>query len=69
MKLEKYKHVDSDRITYQLTINGYELMRAHLSKLDRALLDEINSSEDVTIADQLLGLEMIVRRIEESYAK
>ena len=45
-----------------------EMQAAVLDKFDHMLLDDIRYGEpsDTPIADQLLGLEMLVRRIEQA---
>jgi len=50
--------------TYTVTIYDADLMAAHFDRIDMLLLDECNGSR--SCADALLGLETIVRRIEES---
>lgn len=47
-----------------ITITDAELKTMRLYPFDRALLDDCES-DDATIADKLLGLELIARRIEE----
>lgn len=68
MKLERHDHRYADKRVYVLTIDGGDLMRMRmrLDRLDRALLDDVNSAKDMTISDQLLALEMMARRIEEA---
>lgn len=48
---------------YTLTFDEDELERIRLTPMDRALLRECEESD--SIADMLLGLETIARRIEE----
>jgi hypothetical protein len=68
VNLTLIRHPSRDVYEYRLRIDGGELMRAKLYPFDRALLRDIETSDDVTVADQLLGLEMLARRIEESRA-
>jgi hypothetical protein len=51
---------------YTLTIDQGELQAVRFYPFDRALLEDVRTSGDVSIADQLLALEMVARRIEES---
>lgn len=52
---------------YELRISDFDLIELHLDKADRRIIDDINNGEPpkTPIADILLGLELIVRRIEE----
>ena len=49
-----------------LEYTDHEIARAQFDDLDLALFSDLEESNDVTIADRLLGLERIARRIEES---
>ena len=53
-------------ITIVLTRN--DMMNAKLTKFDYALFDDIQNGEksNTPMADQLIGLETLVRRIEEA---
>lgn len=53
---------------YKITIDARDYTMAKLSPMDYALLEDIERGEpsSTPLADQLLGLEMIVRRIEEA---
>ena len=55
-----------DRI-YKVHLDQRSLATVKLDKFDRALLDDIENGEKsgTPIADKLLGLETLVRRIEE----
>lgn len=66
VRLDTYKRTDRGERVYTLTINENELERMDLSPLDRLVLDEVRLVSDVTIADQLLALELVARRIEEA---
>lgn len=54
--------------TYTIKIERRELIHTTFYSFDRALFDDCNT-ENVTIADRLLALELIARRIEESELK
>jgi hypothetical protein len=62
-RLEKHHPVDRDEVVYTLTLNGGDLARARLTTYDRLLLADC----DASIADRLLALELIVRRIEQAH--
>jgi len=50
---------------YVVTITDDELVAAKFYPFDRKLLAECDTN-DATIADQVLALELVTRRIEES---
>lgn len=56
--------------TYKVVVSASDYTSAKLSRADYALLDDIDHGEpsSTPLADKLLGLEMIVRRIEEAKA-
>ena len=66
MKLTRHRAPDRDEIVFTLTITGADYDRARLFPFDRMLLREC---EDGSIADKLLGLETMARRVEEAYAR
>lgn len=53
--------------TFILKIDKQEVIKANLQGIDFALLRECG--ESIKISDKLLGLETLVRRIEESQEK
>ena len=67
MKLVVERDPENDLYTARLVIEGYELLETRLTEFDLLLLRECEHSE--SIADKLLGLETLTRRIEETYAK
>jgi hypothetical protein len=60
------ENVERDERTYTIKVQMGELVRANLSRFDRALIAECEASGKVS--DKLLALETIARRIEESAA-
>lgn len=66
--LEYSDDVDGLGTTYRLHISKIDQAGLKLSRFDNALLDDIKNGppSSTPIADKLLGLEMIVRRIEEA---
>lgn len=64
MNLKKYYNIEKDSTHFHLTITSEDLLFMKLDEFDRDLLDECMESNK--ISDILLGLETIVRRIEES---
>jgi hypothetical protein len=68
VKLRTFQPADRDEYVYELRISGGELMRARLTDFDRALLHDIEHgpASGAPVADRLLGLEMLARRIEEA---
>lgn len=67
MKLEVHKGLTHD-IIYKLTISELEMSSIKLDKFDRRLVGEL-LFEESQIADKLLALELITRRIEEVVGK
>lgn len=69
--IQVYEDYQSNSTVYKITIPKYEYNMAKLSPIDYALLDDIDNGEpsSTPLADKLLGLEMIVRRIEESRSR
>lgn len=55
----------ADVRTFTLTLSDAALRRAKLTPFDRKLLAECDGP-DATVSDKLLGLETLVRRIEEA---
>lgn len=58
------KHDDGAVMIVTLEIPHYELVRAEFDDLDRLLFEEAGKS--YSVADQVLALEAICRKIEES---
>lgn len=52
---------------YEIRISDLDLIEVHLDKTDKRIIDDINRGEPskTPIADILLGLELVIRRIEE----
>lgn len=50
---------------YVLRIPMDELAKIKLDTFDNALIDSINKQSPISIADTLLGLELICRKIEQ----
>lgn len=70
MKLEMCKEDAGENTIYRLTISRLDLANVKFDELDRILMDECSAEkDDVTISDQLLALEMITRRVEQSSKK
>lgn len=67
-ELETYEDFEHNCKVYKITISASDYTTAELTAFDYALLHDIDHGKpsDTPMADQLLGLEMIVRRIEES---
>lgn len=59
--------VTGDRVI-NIRLTKADMVKAQLTKFDYALFDDIQNGEksNTPMADQLLGLETLVRRIEES---
>lgn len=70
-RLETYEDFGRNAKVYKVTISAVDYTLAQFSQFDYALLDDIDNGEpsSTPLADKLLGLEMIVRRIEEAHAK
>lgn len=70
--LETHEDFERNCKVYTITVDAYDYTTARLSErlsdLDYALLEDIDKGAPSTtpMADKLLGLEMIVRRIEEA---
>lgn len=65
MNLEAFEDPIADRKIFKLTINGGELTRMTLTPLDKLLIEDC-IGDNRSVADKLLALETIARRIEES---
>ena len=54
--------------TITIKLTKADMVSANLTKFDHALFDDIQNGDpsNTPIADQLLGLETLVRRIEEA---
>ena len=63
MKLSKYKLISEDSTRWLLEFTNQEFVVNELSWFDRALLAECDKSN--SIADKLLALETIARKIED----
>lgn len=68
MKLITYRDELTGTQIWTFIINYDERIRVDLDSIDRYMLDECSVSE-ASIADQLLGLELLARRIEEQTKK
>lgn len=65
LRFEERQSAGADERVFALTISHSALVRPKLTPFDRKLLAEC-SSPDATVADRLLGLELLARRIEEA---
>lgn len=66
--IEAFREPHLQRITFRIVISESDMRRAKLDLFDRALIEEC-SKPGTSAADVLLGLETIVRRIEEYHAQ
>jgi hypothetical protein len=68
--LEVQDDIGNTGRTHKLHLDGTSLAMVNLDNLDRALLDDIDHGKPskTPLADMLLGLETLVRRIEEQQA-
>lgn len=68
MRIETYEDLEHNCKVYKVTVYAADYTDAKLSAFDYALLDDIDNGppSKTPIADRLVGLEMIVRRIEEA---
>ena len=64
MKFEVTQDLGSLEQRYLITISYNEWVEAKFHSMDKTLFEECDKSEKVS--DKLLGLETLVRRIEES---
>ena len=64
MRLTHHQTWDASEHVYTFTFTEYEYKRAALKPFDRKLITEVGD-EGKSIADFLLALELIARRIEE----
>lgn len=64
LKLTKHQPVDRDEDVYTLTVSHGALRRVRFTEFDRMLLRDCQS-DGATVADKLLALELIARRVEE----
>lgn len=65
MKLEIYHNKKNWETVYTLKISDLDRMKIKLDAYDNALLDEIDNQSPISIADFLIGLELICRKIEQ----
>ena len=63
MKIEITENIETNTRIATLTFDAFEIENVKLDKLDRLLLAECEKSRSV--ADKLLMLECLARRIEE----
>ena len=54
------------RTVVTIRVPDRDFIRGRYTELDWALMHDISTADDVTIADRLLWLAMIVRRIEQA---
>lgn len=64
MTFVETENINSGSKVFILTISISDYVKARFDNFDEALLRECKR-EDATIADKLLALEMVARRIEE----
>lgn len=67
MTFEHYRHPATGDYSVSLTLTEEELESIKCTGFDRALFKECEESN--SIADKLLALEAVVRKIEEEYDK
>ncbi len=63
MKFEQHRHPATNDLHISLVVESFELVCPQFTDFDRALFRECEKSNSV--ADKLLALETIARRIEE----
>jgi hypothetical protein len=64
MTLQKLREITTNETLYYLRISDCELVMAELDTFDIMLIRECDTS--ASVADKLLALETIVRRIEQA---
>ena len=69
--IEVSEDIESNSKVYKVVVSASDYTEAKLTQADYALLDDIDNGEpsSTPLADKLLGLEMIVRRIEEAKSR
>ena len=67
MKLERHNDICKDKIIWSFSYNSLELVLIRLNKWDKLLIKECERSD--SIADKLLALECIARKIEKANEK
>lgn len=69
--MESTEDLASNSKTYKIVVSASDYTNVHLTAADYALLDDIDNGppSSTPLADRLLGLEMIIRRIEEAAAR
>lgn len=67
MKLTRDERHLTDTVRYVLEVSGHEMGMADFQWLDRGMMRELDST--ASIADKLLALEMLARRVEEAYIR
>lgn len=65
MKFSRYRSNDTHHTVFKFEISDEELMNNKLGDFDKLVLEEINKGG--SIADILLGLEIIARGIESRH--
>jgi len=68
MKFETRQDIKTNDKVFILTVTVLDYVKAKFDNLDRMLLRDCES-KDATIADKLLALEMIARRVEDSTSR
>ena len=63
IKFDVSYNLQKNKRTYTLSIDDANIIECRLSKFDRLLIEKCE--ESMFVADKLLGLETIIRRIEE----
>jgi hypothetical protein len=66
MNFTYHREEPSGKRVYHLEIDEMDLILCNLNWFDRAVIADCDS-EGATIADKLLALELITRRIEEAH--
>ena len=69
--IESYDDPSRTEMVYTIHIAAKDYVTANFTKFDHLLFDDIDhgKSSDTPLADKLLGLETIVRRIEKANRK
>ena len=64
MKLSCIRDVENQQTVYKLSMTDSEVTQVFLGNFDKLLIDECETSDK--IADKVLALEMITRKIEST---
>ncbi|HUU88395.1 MAG TPA: hypothetical protein VMX17_11680 [Candidatus Glassbacteria bacterium] len=67
MRILSYNDTAQSKRRYLITIDDIDMMDVNFTDFDRSILKDCEKSN--SIADKILALELIARRIEESQKK